>query len=283
MGSNRVEVTVKLFAALAEEAGTRQVSVAVGPGATVGEVLDALEEQLPFLSQWRRRLAVAINYDYSPEDAPVADGDEMALIPPVSGGAPYPPESGNPEGSGAGGNGDGGGKAGGSAGQGGEIGGDPITLDGGRFTVTFEPLSTDAAAAHVVDPEKGAVVTFTGVVRKYTGDHVTDHLVYEAYGPMAVAEMARLGERIEKQWPDAKVAMHHRIGRLEIGEASVVIAVATPHRGHAFEAARFGIDALKERVPVWKKEVYADGSHWVGGDGQHPGGEPLPSSGTEGA
>lgn len=272
MDSTRLEITVKLFAALAEEAGTRQVTVEVAGGATVGDVLDALEEQLPFLTRWRRRLAVAINYEYSPEDAPVADGDELALIPPVSGGGGGP--------CGVGGGGGGAGEIGDAgktrpAAKGGEGGGAnkgaPILLDGGRFKVTFEPLSADAAAAHVVDPEKGAVVVFTGVVRKYTGDHVTDHLVYEAYGPMAAAEMARLGARIEEQWPDARVAMHHRVGRLEIGEASVVIAVATPHRGHAFEAARFGIDALKERVPVWKKEVYADGSHWVGGDGRHPG------------
>src|SRR5690606_21489740 len=151
--------------------------------------------------------------------------DEIALIPPVSGGE---------------------------------------ETDEALFTVTEQPLSADRLIRLVSNPRAGAVLTFVGTVREWTGDQRTIHLEYEAYQPMAEKKMKEIAEEIGERWPDARVAMAHRVGRLEIEDISVIIAVATPHRKDAFAAGRYAIERLKEIVPIWKKEVWEDGSEWKG-------------------
>jgi molybdopterin synthase catalytic subunit len=133
------------------------------------------------------------------------------------------------------------------------------------FRVVETPLSTDAAAAVVDEPGAGGIAIFSGVVRNQTDGRPVKFLEYEAHAPMAEAKMREIGEAIRARWSGVRrVAMLHRIGRLEIGESSVVIAVSAAHRGDAFEACRYAIDTLKRTVPVWKKEHFDDGEVWVG-------------------
>jgi len=133
------------------------------------------------------------------------------------------------------------------------------------FAVVEHPLSPDDIAARVDDPAAGGVVIFSGVVRNETGGRPVKFLEYEAHAAMAEAKLREIGVAIRGRWPGVKrVAMLHRIGRLEIGESSVLIAVSAAHRGDAFEACRYAIDTLKRIVPVWKKEHFEDGEVWVG-------------------
>lgn len=139
------------------------------------------------------------------------------------------------------------------------------------YRVTTEPLSPDALAAAVTVPEAGGVTVFLGVVRANNAGQRVVALEYEAHVPMAEAKMKEIGEAVYRRWPGVKqVAMAHRIGRLAIGEASVVIAVSAAHRHDAFEACHFAIDRLKETVPIWKREIFEDGAVWVGLQGESP-------------
>ena len=140
------------------------------------------------------------------------------------------------------------------------------------YRVVEEPLSADAVAAAVTVPEAGGVAVFLGVVRNQTAGRRVVALEYEAHVPMATAKMREIAVSVRQRWPGILgVALVHRIGRLEIGESSVMIAVSSPHRAEAFDACRFAIDTLKETVPVWKKEFFEDGEVWVGlqGDCDH--------------
>ena len=133
------------------------------------------------------------------------------------------------------------------------------------YKITTEPIDVEALYRAVLRDHDGAVVTFHGVVREYSDSgRAVRYLEYEAYPEMAEAQMRAIGAEIKRRWDIDDVAMVHRIGRLEIGEASVVIAVAAPHRGEAFDACEYAIDTLKATVPIWKKEVFADGEVWVG-------------------
>ncbi|MDP7496971.1 MAG: molybdenum cofactor biosynthesis protein MoaE [Roseibacillus sp.] len=134
-----------------------------------------------------------------------------------------------------------------------------------RFEVTDQPIPPDALYQEVLEDSDGAVVTFCGVVRDHSGEKRTDHLEYEAYPAMAEKKMAEIGEEIRQRWELGDLAILHRTGRLEIGEISVLIAVASPHRGDGFAACRYAIDRLKEIVPIWKKEVTPEGAYWVEG------------------
>ena len=134
------------------------------------------------------------------------------------------------------------------------------------FEITDKAIDTGASARRVCSPECGATVTLDGYVRRFTAGRETLYLVYEAYEPMAIREMSRLGEAARQKFQVANIGIVHRVGRLEIGETSVVIAVASPHRKAAFEACEWLIRELKRTVPIWKKEVYADGEHWVEGE-----------------
>lgn len=139
------------------------------------------------------------------------------------------------------------------------------------YRVTAEPLSADALVEAVTVPEAGAVAVFLGVVRESSAGRRVVALEYEAHPPMAEAKMKEIGEAVHRRWPGVKqVAMAHRVGRLGIGEASVVIAVSAAHRHDAFEACHFAIDRLKETVPIWKREIFEDGAVWVGLQGESP-------------
>ena len=182
--------------------------------ATVADVWPALG-----LGDEPAGLLYAVNREYAEHDRELRDGDEVALIPPVSGGA---------------------------------------------FRVTEEPLSLEAVAAEVADERAGAVATFTGTVRRQSRGREVERLEYEAYAEMAEEVMAKLAADLQSRHELCAIAIHHRVGRLEIGEASVVIAVSAPHRQAALAACSEAIDALKETVPLWKKEVYEGGQEWIG-------------------
>ena len=140
----------------------------------------------------------------------------------------------------------------------------PVAGGSRHVQLLGEPLSLDRCIAAVSGPGMGGIVTFTGMVRRHSRGVVVDHLEYEAYAPMAVREMTRLCDEIEAEIAGTKLAVEHRVGRLEIGDIAVVIAAAAPHRAEAFTACRAMIDRLKDRVPIWKKEVGEDGAEWVG-------------------
>jgi molybdopterin synthase catalytic subunit len=133
------------------------------------------------------------------------------------------------------------------------------------YKIVEQPLSPDAVAEAVGDPGAGGIVVFSGVVRNEKDGRAVKYLEYEAHGPMAEAKMREIGEQVRRRWPSVKaVTMLHRVGRLEIGESSVLIAVSAAHRMEAFEACHYAIDTLKKTVPVWKKEHFEDGEVWVG-------------------
>jgi molybdopterin synthase catalytic subunit len=206
-----VTVRVRLFAGLRERAGWSQRDV---EAATVGEIWRALE-----LGDEPPGLLYAVNKEYATADRTLADGDEVALIPPVSGGA---------------------------------------------FLLSEEPLSLDRVVDEVRDEQAGAIATFTGTTRIQSRGRTVTHLDYEAYEGMAERVMAEIAEGLQARYELSAVAIHHRVGRVGIGETSVVIAVSAPHRQDALAACKDAIDELKERVPLWKKEVYSDGEEWIG-------------------
>ena len=204
-------VHVRLFAGLRERAGWARREI---EARTVADVWPALG-----LGDEPEGLLYAVNREYAERDRELHDGDEVALIPPVSGGA---------------------------------------------FRVTEEPLSLEAVVAEVADERAGGIATFTGTVRRQSRGREVTHLEYEAYAEMAEDVMEKLAAELQERHELCAVAIHHRVGRLEIGEASVVIAVSAPHRADALAACRDAIDALKEQVPLWKKEVYEGGEEWIG-------------------
>ena len=204
-------VTVRLFAGLRERAGWAQRDV---EAATVGDVWRALE-----VGDEPAGLLYAVNKEYATPDRALADGDEVALIPPVSGGA---------------------------------------------FLLSDEPLSLDRIVDEVRDEEAGAIATFTGTTRISSRGRTVTHLDYEAYEGMAEKVMAEIAADLQSRYELTAVAIHHRVGRVGIGDTSVVIAVSAPHRQDALAACKDAIDELKERVPLWKKEVYAGGEEWIG-------------------
>jgi molybdopterin synthase catalytic subunit len=212
--SLRVKVRVRLFAALRERAGVGSVEVELREGAALRDVWPALG-----LGEEPPGLLYAVNREYA--DAPVllAEGDEVAVIPPVS---------------------------------------------GGDFKLSELPLSIEDSVAEVRVDAAGAIATFVGTTRKRSRDRDVLHLEYEAYEGMAEQVMAQLAETLKARHGLCEVAIHHRVGRVEVGETSVVIAVSAPHRAAALAACREAIDELKVRVPLWKKEVYEGGEEWIG-------------------
>jgi molybdopterin synthase catalytic subunit len=207
-----VRVTVRLFAGLRERAGTARLEI--DDVARVGDVWAKLG-----LGDEPGGLLYALNREYAgPEDA-LHDGDEVAVIPPVSGGA---------------------------------------------FRISDAPLDLNAAAAEAASDEAGAVATFVGTVRRSSRGRDVLYLEYEAFEEMAEPMLAQLADELIAKHDLCKVAIHHRVGRVEIGEASVVIAVSAAHRSAALEACHEAIDTLKNTIPLWKKEVYAGGEEWIG-------------------
>ncbi len=217
-----MELQVRLFAICRERAQTEMISVEVSQGmVTVAEIKAAIATQHPVLAPLLPVVRVAVNEAFGLDDDPVGAKDELALIPPVSGGD-------------------------------------------GLFAVRTTPIDVAEVEAAVRHGGAGAVVSFTGTVRDQTKGLAVEALEYEAYVSMAEKFLAKIGGEVIERWPDARVAIVHRIGRLTVGEASVVIAVASPHRPDAFEGCRHAIERLKQDVPIWKKEIRTDGSVWVG-------------------
>jgi MoaE-MoaD fusion protein len=210
----RVTVRIRLFAALRERAGTGSLELDLPDDATVGDVWSRLE-----LGDEPAGLLYARNRAYVERTEALHAGDEVALIPPVS---------------------------------------------GGDFRLSEEPLSADAAVAEVRDAAAGAIATFIGTTRARSRGREVIRLEYEAYEGMAEQVMADLAAKLAERHELCNVAIHHRTGRVEIGETSVVIAVSAPHRAAALAACHEAIDELKVTVPLWKKETYVGGEEWIG-------------------
>jgi molybdopterin synthase catalytic subunit len=204
-------VTVRLFAGLRERAGWAQREV---ESSRVGDVWAALE-----LGDEPPGLLYAVNKEYAGRDRELTEGDEVAVIPPVSGGA---------------------------------------------FTLSEEPLSHDAVIAEVARAEAGAIATFIGTTRVESRGRTVQYLEYEAYAGMAEKVMSEIAHELRIRHDICEIAIHHRTGRVDIGEPSVVIAVSAPHRAAALAACKEAIDTLKQTVPLWKKEVYEGGEEWIG-------------------
>jgi molybdopterin converting factor subunit 1 len=227
-----MNVQVKLFATLKDRAGSGQVNVELPDEATVATLLEQLGQAHPRLAPSLETTLVAVNQEFAFGTTPIRSGDEVALFPPVSGGAIEYPQI---------------------------------------FRVVDRQIDLNELVAAVTLPSTGAVCTFTGTVRGVSEDHQTARLDYEAYTPMAEAKMKQVADEIRARWTDVQgIAIVQRVGRLNVGEFTVLIAVSAGHRDQGvFEAARYGIDRLKEIVPVWKKEVGPHGEEWVEGH-YHP-------------
>ncbi len=224
-----MDIKVLYFAALRHRVGLREESIVLDEGATVGDLLKKVATLHEPLQDKMGRIATAVNQEYASLDKPLHDGDVVALLPPVAGG-----------------------KA------------DEDSPLSQRIKVKDTDLSV-AEVCELVEVESGgAIVTFTGIVRRQSQGRLVKRLDYEAYAPMAEKEMARIADEIEEEWPGSVVAIHHRVGSLVVGQLAVVIAVCTPHRQEAFDGCSYAIERLKERVPIWKHEFFEDGSHWVG-------------------
>jgi molybdopterin synthase catalytic subunit len=211
-----MRVSVRLFAALRERAGTAQRGLELDDGATVADVWERLD-----LGEEPAGLLYAVNRAYVTRSAALAEGDEVAVIPPVSGGA---------------------------------------------FRLSELPLSVEEAVREVADDGAGAIATFVGTTRSRARGRDVIRLEYEAYEGMAEDAMAAIAAGLKERYDLHEVAIHHRVGVVEVGGTSVVIAVSAAHRADALAACRDAIDELKVRVPLWKKEIYEGGEEWIGSE-----------------
>lgn len=232
----RIQVRVLFFGAARETVGSDELAMSIASPATVGTAFEEVMTAFPSLRQrFGRSLLFAINQEYAPVDRPVREGDELAVFPPVSGGS--------------------------------DEGADAEDHPRDFFELKTEAIDVGEAARRIVPNECGATVSLDGYVREVTKGRRTLFLVYEAYAPMALKELRRLGREVHKRFEISHIGIVHRTGRLEIGETSVVISVSAPHRRAAFEACEWAIKELKRTVPIWKKEFYEDGEVWVEGEG----------------
>lgn len=218
-----MQLSVRLYASIREAVGTNLISVALPDGATVRSLTQELYARYPHI-RGLPEARVSVNYEYVDEDHPLRETDNLAVIPPVSGG------------------------------------------DGGRFEITDRELTAESVSDVVGSPECGAVTVFLGTARRTSRGRQVEYLEYEAFLEMAVRKMEQIGQEIHERWGTDRLAIRHRVGRVELGEASVAIAVATEHRTEGFAACQYAIDRLKEIVPIWKKEVWVDGGEWIGWD-----------------
>lgn len=216
-------VRVLFFGVLKEKLGKSSDELNLTTPAAVSDVLSHYERVHPFLKQWFTSIAVSVNREYASPQTKLKDGDEIALLPPVSGGA-------------------------------------------GRARIVGERIDTQRVLDSIRQPEDGAAIVFEGIVRNNTRGRRTLYLDYEAYEEMALKKMEGLADEATSLYEVRDVAIVHRLGRIEVGETSVLIVVASAHRAAAFEASRWLIDTLKRTVPIWKKEHFEDGAIWADGE-----------------
>ena len=217
-----MNVRVRLFARYRELAGASELDLDVPAKSTALDVFDRVAERFPDMRSMRDSTLMAIDADYVRPHTELRDGEELALMPPVSGGA-IPP----------------------------------------LVRVQGEPLELEEAIGAVMHPAAGGLVTFSGVVRDHHDGKRVTAIAYEAYGHMAESKLGEIAGEAMRRWRECRIAILHRTGKLEIGEASVVIAVSAPHRAEAFDACEYAIDTLKQLVPIWKKEAYESGEVWL--------------------
>lgn len=263
--SQRIVVRILFFGAARDAVGEDETTLSLSAPANAARAIEEVIVAFPALRRFGRSLLLAINEEYAAPNREVRAGDELAVFPPVSGGS-HPDAETRGQGDRERQEGAGTGTAGVSTASTSETTlADRNNYD--FFELTTEPVDVGATARRVVLPECGATVTLDGYAREWTTGRRTLHLVYEAYAPMALSEMGRLGREAHERFEIAFMGIVHRTGRLEIGETSVVIAVGAPHRRAAFEACEWAIRELKRTVPIWKKEIFADGEVWVEGEG----------------
>ena len=220
-----MRIKVKLFALHRELVGAEELTADLADDSTVQEAYRLLGERYPVLRGHLDFAAPAINREFTDTTRALHDGDELAIIPPVSGGSAEPT---------------------------------------GRVLLTREPLNPAALTADLAAPEDGALASFLGVVRNHAEGHAVKALEYHAYEAMAEEQLAAVGRDLAERFGVAHWLLAHRLGMLSIGDVSMVVAVASPHRQEAFEACRWAVERIKSVVPIWKKEFFADSSHWVG-------------------
>jgi molybdopterin synthase catalytic subunit len=235
---SKIEVEIRFFAGLRERAGKDRLPVSLPAGATVADALVVAGKAVPGGLKGRGNIMYALNREYVTPEVELHDGDELALIPPVSGGA---------------------------------VARKRRTGAFQSILITEEPLDPEPFTNYVTTDEDGAVVTFLGVTRNNNEGRRVEYLEYEAYRPMADEQIAAIIGEMKAKWKIGRVAVAHRTGRVDIGETSMVVAVGAPHRRPAFEAALYFVDRLKEVVPIWKKEVFEGGEVWIG---ETPGADP---------
>ena len=257
----KIHVRVLFFGAARDIVGLEELELSLTSPTCASAAKEQILASYPDLRRFGNSLLFAVNQEYAQPDREIRDGDELAVFPPVSGGAgngsatePQRHREKRPE--------ENDGSSAGSA----DV---PSASSSVRdfFELTTDPIDLGTIARRVVLPECGATVTLDGYAREWTKGRRTLYLVYEAYEPMALREMKRLGEEAHQRFDIAHIGIVHRTGRLEIGQTSVVISVGAPHRRAAFEACEWAIRELKRTVPIWKKEVFADGEVWVEGEG----------------
>jgi molybdopterin synthase catalytic subunit len=230
-----VRIRVLFFGVLRDIVGLKETSLEVPDGGRLAWVFESYATRFPRLKEMSASIVLARNQQFAAPSDALSEGDEVAFLPPVSGGlGTFTHE---------------------------------ITDEAGNFfALTRDPIDATALGKRLARGEDGGIVTFEGITRNNTRGRSTRYLEYECYEAMAVKMMARIGGEIARSFPISKIGMIHRLGRVEIGDASVVIVAAAPHRKPAFDAALEGINRLKRLVPVWKKEYFVDGEVWVEGE-----------------
>ncbi len=232
-----MQVRVVYLGMLRDVAGRGHEVVSLAEGSRLGDLYANLEGRFPKLQGFRNSLALALNQEYADAGAELHDKDEVALLPPVSGGSDDDSTAET-----------------------------PILLISEHARITREPIKTAVVLSAIKHPADGAIVTFDGIVRNHSRGRPTLYLDYTAYEAMALRKMEQLAQQALANYAIRDVRLVHRLGRLQIGEASVYIAVASAHRAAAFDACRWLIDTLKKTVPIWKKEYFADGAVWADGE-----------------
>lgn len=222
-----MRVRVLFFGQLKEIIGASEETAELSDGAKLEDLFERYGRRFPKFAEFRPSVAASINQEYAEPKATLVNGDEVAFLPPVSGGE---------------------------------------TDNSDIFRFVRKPIDSRQVIEELKAPEDGALVVFDGFVRNNFRGQQTLYLEYEAYEAMAWAKIREIGTQIRQKFPIRRLAIVHRLGRLEIGETSVLIAVASAHRAAAFDACRFAIDTLKRTVPIWKKEFFVGGAVWAEGE-----------------